>query len=170
MHNASENKVSQLARVVKKCMALPGPLQMPLLTLAIGGSVKFIRTAGIRCLALSHTRSVFFLKNKRKVRNHIGGIHAAAMALLAETATGMLMGMNLPRDKVAVIKSLHVDYNKRCQGDLTAVAVLSDAQIELIHSTEKGETTVHVSITDSEGKEPIQATMLWAWIPKVRKA
>jgi len=30
--------------------------------------------------------------------------------------------------------------------------------------------TVPVSITDQSGQSPIQCEMVWAWVPKVRKA
>ena len=161
-------KLSPLPAAIKKIERLPAFLQQPLLSYMIGKTVKYIGTSGVKCLELTPKRSVFFLKNKRKVGNHIGGIHAAAMALLAETATGLLIGMNIPVDKVGVIKSLKVDYLKRVSGDLTAVATLTDDQVTLIKTTEKGDTNVQVTITDSENKEPIEATMIWAWIPKSR--
>lgn len=108
------------------------------------------------------------LKSRRKVHNHIKGIHAAAMALLAETATGLVVGMNLPDDRLPLIKSLHVDYLKRASGDLKAVATLTPEQRTLILSEPKGEVTVAVRVSDSEGKEPIRCEMVWAWVPKRR--
>ena len=74
------------------------------------------------------------------------------MALLAESATGLLVGMNVPDRSVPVIKTLHVDYLKRCHGDLKAVARLTDEQIEQMTSIEKGEVTVEITVTDERGK------------------
>jgi len=162
-------KLSPLPAAIKKLERFPKFLQKPLLSLMIGRTVKYVGTSGVKCLELNNYKSVFFIKNKNKVRNHIGGIHAAAMALVAETATGMLVGMNIPPDKVGVIKSLKVDYLKRVEGDLTAVATITDEQIQQIKTTEKGDALIQVTITDSVSKEPIQATMQWAWIPKKRK-
>ena len=163
------SKISPLPAAVMQVERFPKFMQKPLLSFMIGRTVKYVGTSKVKCLELSTHKSVFFIKNKSKVRNHIGGIHAAAMALVAETATGMLIGMNLPADKVGVIKTLKVDFLKRVDGDLTAVATLSDEQIQQIITTEKGDTEVQVTITDSANKEPIEATMIWAWIPKVRK-
>ena len=159
-------KLSPLPAAIKKIERFPKFMQKPLLSFMIGKTVKYVGTSGVKCVELSCNRSVFFIKNKSKVRNHIGGIHAAAMALVAETATGMLIGMNIPPDKVGVIKSLKVDYLKRVEGDLTAVATLTDEQIRQISSTEKGDTEVPVTITDSANKEAIEATMIWAWVTK----
>ena len=90
------------------------------------------------------------------------------MALVAETASGMVVGMNVPDDKIPVIKTLKIDYHKRCTGDLTATATLTDAQIENILTTDKGDVDVNVTCVDSDSKEPIQAQMIWAWTPKRR--
>jgi len=160
---------SRLAQVVASIeKKVPSALQQKALSFALGKTVKLIGTAGVECLELTSTRSVFRIRNRRKVQNHIGGIHAAGMALVAETATGMVMGMSLPSDKVPVIKTLKIDYTKRCKGDLTAVATLTEEQIKHIKTAEKGEVDVHVVCTDSEAKEPIQAQMIWAWTPKRR--
>jgi len=161
-------KLSPLPAAIKKLDRVPKFLQKPLLSFMLGRTVKYLGTSGVKCIELTNTRSVFFIKNKAKVRNHIGGIHAAAMALVAETATGMLVGMNIPPDKVGVIKSLKVDYLKRVEGDLTAIATITESQIKQIKTTEKGDTEIQVTITDSAKKEPIEATMIWAWIPKKR--
>jgi len=163
------SKLSPLPAAIQKIERFPKFMRRRLLSFMIGKTVKYVGTSNVERLELTTHKSVFFLKNKPKVRNHIGGIHAAAMALVAETATGMLIGMNIPIDKIGVIKSLKVDYLKRVTGDLTAVASLNDEQIHLIKSTDKGDTEVKVSITDSKNIEPIEATMIWAWIPKKRK-
>lgn len=158
-----------LNRVVSKLNALPDSVRGKAVTMLIGRTVRYAGTSNIYIEKLTTTESVMHLKNKKKVQNHIGSIHAAAMALLAESATGLLVGMNVPDSCNPVIKSLHVDYLKRCQGDIKAVARLTDAQIEQITTTEKGDVTVEVVVTDERGVEPIRCEMIWAWTPKVRK-
>ena len=59
--------------------------------------------AGIQVLELRPERVHLRLENRRQVRNHIGGVHAAAMALLAESATGYIVGLSLPAGKTPVI-------------------------------------------------------------------
>jgi len=93
-------------------------------------------------------------------------VHAAAMALLAETATGFVVGVNLSDDKLPLIKSLHVDFKRRTVGDMRAVASLSEEQVAMIRSNPKGELLVPVTVTDESGEEPIQCQMLWAWVSK----
>ncbi|RZK99649.1 MAG: DUF4442 domain-containing protein [Rubrivivax sp.] len=164
----SSSKPNQLSRNVARFQGLPAGLSPWLTSFMLGNVVPMVGSAGLRFEELSHQRVVVSLRNRRKVQNHIKGLHAAAMALLAETATGFCVGMNVPDDKLPLIKSLKVDYLKRAQGDMKAVAQLRPEQIQQIRTQDKGEVTVPVSITDESGGEPIQCEMVWAWVPKKR--
>ena len=106
------------------------------------------------------------LEEHRAMQNHIGQVHACAMALIAETATGFVTGMNVPDSCIVLIKSLKVDFKRPTQGAMIATATLTDEQQKLMQNTEKGETLVKVQVTDESGEEPIQCEMLWAWIAK----
>lgn len=165
----SPAKPNQLSRTVARFQGLPGFMRTWAASFALGKVVPLVGTAGLRFEEIGAGRVVVTLRNRHKVQNHIKGIHAAGMALLAETATGFCVGMNLPDDKLPLIKTLKVDYLKRAQGDMKAVAQLRPEQIRQILTQDKGEVTVPVSITDASGQEPIQCEMVWAWIPKQRK-
>ena len=157
---------NRLSRIVGKIHALPNALQSPALSLLFGSQVKFAGTAKVRVHTLTEQRAVMSIANKRKVQNHIKGVHAAAMALLAESATGFLVGMNMPDNKLLLIKSLKVDYLKRVVGGLTAVASLTAEQIAAMAQQDRGEVLVAVTVTDDSGQQPIACEMLWAWISK----
>lgn len=157
---------NNLIRIVGKFDFLPPNLRSTVISKIFGRVVPLVGTAGLRYDELTPERVVVSIRNRRPVQNHINGVHAAAMALLAETATGFVVGMNLPDDKLPLIKSLKVDYQKRTKGDMRAVATLSNEQIQLIRTTPKGEVLVPVVVTDESGQEPIQCEMLWAWVPK----
>ena len=128
--------------------------------------MPYVGTSGLLYEELTPERVVVSIKNQRKVQNHINNVHAAAMALLAETATGFIVGMNLPDDKLPLIKTLKVSYYKRTQGDMRAVATLTPEDIARIESEPKGEVLVPVIVTDESGGEPIKCEMLWAWVSK----
>lgn len=159
---------NQLSRQLSKLSGLPPFLRPGLTSFLLGQIVPMVGTAKLHFEEVSSQRVVVHIRNRRKVQNHIKGVHAAAMALLAETATGFCVGMNLPDDKLPLIKSLHVDYLKRAQGDMKAVAQLSPEQVQQILTQDKGEVTVPVSITDASGQAPIACQMVWAWVPKTR--
>lgn len=147
---------------------LPVALQKTALTRLFNTVVPYTGTSGVIVHKLTAEECIVEIKNKRKARNHIGSIHAVAMALIAETATGYPVAMSLSDKCVPVIKTLKMDYQKRIQGALTAHAKLTAEQTKMIKEQEKGEVTVAVTLTDESGREPVQATMTWAWTPKRR--
>lgn len=159
---------NRLNRAVSLIQRLPEPLHRPLLSKLFGSQVRLAGTAGVQVHSLSKQRALLSLRNRRKVANHIGGIHAAGMALLAESATGFLVAMNVPDDRLLLIKTLKVDYNQRVQGHLRAEAWLSPGQIAQIEQEPRGELWVPVTVTDQSGQTPIQCAMLWAWVTRKR--
>ncbi|WP_333607098.1 DUF4442 domain-containing protein [Arsukibacterium sp.] len=163
-----QTKPNKLQRIVTRCYKLPQALQAFALSTVFGRVIKFAGTAGVEVLELKGARSVLRLKNRKKAQNHIGSVHAAATGLLAESATGFLVGIHLPDSKLPLLKQMKIDYIKRSTGDLMAVATLTDAQIAAMHNDDKGEVTVAVTITDSAAIAPVNAEMTWAWIPKKR--
>lgn len=163
MSDAAPNR---LASTIAKIDRLPASFRTAARSLAIGRIVKFVGTAGLSIEELTPSRAVVFIKNRPRVQNHIGGVHAAAMALVAETATGFVVGMNVPDRAVPVIKTMKIDFVRRAQGSLRAVAELSEDQRARITTEEKGEVEVKVTVTDEKGEEPIRCAMIWAWTPK----
>ena len=160
---------NRLIRSLAKLEAFPKGLQRPMRNWVIGRTVPFTGTAGIDYEKMSREEVILNLRNRKKVQNHISQVHAAATALLAETATGMVVGMNLPDDKLPLLKSMQIRYTKRSTGTQRAVARLTEAQIQHIHDTDKGDVSVSVSIQDETGTEVVETEMVWAWIPKKRK-
>jgi acyl-coenzyme A thioesterase PaaI-like protein len=155
-----------LRTFVDKVNQYPNWLSAMLMTRVFRFKVKLAGTTGIEILRTDGKTATFRQKNRRKAQNHIGSVHAAAMALLAESCTGFIVGINLPGDKLPLIKRMDLNYVKRATGDMTAVASLTDEQIALMQSTEKGEVKVKVTVTDETGIEPLVCEMIWAWITK----
>lgn len=159
---------NRLSKIVGALSKLPGPVRKRALSGVMGTAVPFVGTAGIVIERLDASVCELHVPNRRRVQNHIGGVHAAAMTLLAETATGFVVALNVPDDRVPVVKSLSLEFKKRAKGSLRATARLTDEQRERIRTEQKGEVDVSVTLTDEGGREPIVAKMIWAWTPKVR--
>ena len=159
---------NRMSRLVARFDGCPTWLRQGLQTLFLGSKVPFVGTARLKVEEISHQRVVVSVRNRRRVQNHIQGVHAAAMALLAETATGFAIGMHLPDDEVPLLKTLKVDYLKRSRGDLKAVVELCPEQVRDLLSDRKGEISVPVKVTDQLGREPIRCEVIWAWIPQKR--
>jgi hypothetical protein len=61
---------------------------------------------------------------------------------------------------------MKIDYQRRMQGSLQAIARLTDTQISSISDDEKGSVIVLVTITDESEQAPIECYMEWAWVRK----
>ncbi|MBS9779545.1 MAG: DUF4442 domain-containing protein [Moraxellaceae bacterium] len=136
-----------------------------LLTTVFSQIVPFVGTANVVYKEFTPNKVVVSVKNKRSVRNHIGQVHAVCVTLLAETATGFITALNMPSDRVCLIKSCKVDYKKPSKGNVTATATLTDEQVEFIKKTPKGELLIPCTVTD-ENQEVVEVEMLWVWLPK----
>ena len=159
---------NQFSSFVGKVNKAPQFMQSFLLTTLFTHKVKFAGTTGVKIEKITRQQTVLSLKNKKSVQNHIGGIHAIAAAVLAESATGIVFGMNVPDSRLPLLKSMKVSYQRRMQGDLKATAKLTSEQITLIEQNEKGDIIVPVIITDESGQQPIECDMEWAWVSKKR--
>lgn len=160
---------NRLFKVVQATKRLPKAIRSTLWSKAFGRIVPMVGTANIRYLEVSQSQVVVRMENQRHIQNHIKGLHAAAMALLAETATGFVTGLNVPDDRILLIKTLKVDYVSLVKGGLTATATLSDEQCKFIADNEKGSLDIPVVVVDDSGQSPIQCQMIWAWRPKQKK-
>lgn len=156
--NRLEKTVSKLSKYPKR-----------VLSFAIGRVVPYVGHSGVYFEEMTKEKVRVRLMNKRKTRNHIKQIHAAAMFLLAETATGMVLGMNIPDDKIPLIKSMDVKFVKRSTGAMKAEAYLQANQLDSIKTDDKGEVKIPVKVWDEKNVEPIICEVVWAWIPKNKK-
>ena len=159
---------NQVQKLVNATQWLPANIRAKAISKIFGNVVPLVGTAGLVYEELTPERVVVSIRNRRKVQNHIKNVHAAAMALLAETATGFVVGMNVPDDKLMLLKSMKVSYYKRAQGNMRAVATLPAAQVQRMFTEDKGDVLVDVVVTDESGESPIVCEMVWAWVPKKR--
>lgn len=158
-----ENKLS---KSLAKINQLPSFLKLPATNFVIGLNVPFIKTAGIQFLKTSNSEWSAKLKNRRKVRNHLNQVHAGAMVLLAETVAVFNVALNLPHDRLPLVKKIEADFVKRSLGSLKATCSLSAEQILLLETAEKGELLMDVLLTDESGEQPVLIKVTAAWILK----
>ncbi len=159
---------NRLRRLLRQLGYVPAIFRAPLRSFLIGRTIPLVGTAGLRIERLDEDEVVVAIANRQHVRNHIGTLHAAAMALVAETASGLALGMHVRDDAVPVIQRMAVNFDKRAQGALRAVARIPADEIARLHNESRGELLVPVTVTDAGGQTPIRCEMQWAWRPKVR--
>ena len=161
---------NQFTKLLSVTKYLPAGARSSILSKAFGKVVPYVGTTGVYYETVEPNQVVVSLNNVKAVQNHIGSIHAVAITLLAETATGFILGLNLPSDRVLLIKSYSVNFYRPIKkGQMAAIASLSDEQRLDILNTPKGEMVIPCVIQDRESdseRDPIVVEMTWAWIPK----
>lgn len=160
---------NRMYREIEKLNRVPESLRTRATTWLLGRFVPFTRTSGLVFEKVSREEVIVSIQNRRKVQNHIQGVHACAMALLAETSSGFVTNMNTPDDKLILLKSMHVDYEKRAVGNMRAVARCSEEMAQIIFNEERGNFAVPVTVYDESGEPPVNVEMVWAWVPKKKK-
>ena len=161
---------NQFTKLLSVTKYLPAGARSTILSKAFGKVVPYVGTTGIYYETVAPNQVIVSLNNDKAVQNHIGSIHAVAITLLAETATGFILGLNLPSDRMLLIKSYSVGFHRPIKkGQMAAIASLSDEQRLHILNTPKGEMVIPCVIKDRESdsdRDPIVVEMTWAWIPK----
>lgn len=159
---------NRFSSVVAKINKSPDFIRPFLLTKLFTSKVKFAGTTGIKILEITNKQTKLILANKKSVQNHISGVHAIAAAVLAESATGIVFGMNVPDAKLPLLKTMQVNFQRRMQGSLSAIAQITSEQIQQIENNDKGSLLIAVIIEDESGQAPIECQMEWAWVSKKR--
>lgn len=134
-----------------------------IISFIMGRTVKFAGTAGVKFDHFDKDRIVLSLRNREKVQNHIGQVHAMGMALLAETATGMMVGINIPKGKTPLLKSITCKYVRRSEGNIRVETNFDDERRKTLAAEDKGEVPFQLNATDSTGEVVAEFEAIWAW-------
>ena len=157
-----------ITRALQKLDGAPAAVRPWLKSKIFGRVVPFVGTAGLRFVKTEPDEWIVATANRRRVQNHLGQVHACVMILLAETAGVMITAMNLPIDRIPLVKKVEADFVKRSAGGMKAVAKLSSEQRAYMLDHEKGEMKIEVTVTDETGEPPVLVTITSAWVPRKR--
>ena len=164
---AADHAPNRLERQLERLSEVPAFARTWYQSVLLRRAVPFASTAGLRFITMSQERAEISLVSKHKVHDHSGAIHASAMNLLAETATGMVVGMNVRDDCVPLARQIRMTFKKRATGSLRAVATLTAEQRALMRANDRGEVNVAVTVLDEAGAQPVECEFVWTWIPSV---
>jgi len=99
------------------------------------------------------------IKDRRRLRNHLGTVHAIALCNLAELTAGVMTDASLPRGMRWIPKGMSVLYLKKAKGVLRGVAT---PDIALAASDIGYDLPVSVAIFDSAGEKVFSAQIsMW---------
>lgn len=99
------------------------------------------------------------IRHRRRVRNHIGTVHAIALCNLAELTAGLVTDVSIPASMRWIPKGMQVQYLKKAVGTMTATATPAEAPRE---SAEGYPLPIDVTVRDTGGEAVFSARIdMW---------
>lgn len=128
--------------------------------------IPFNKPHGISFISLTNNSSCMKMENKRMNHNHLGGIHACAIATIGEFTAGILLSKNFQMSKYRVImKTIHVDYHKQARTNILSKSEISTKEIHNllkgISLNSKAEVDLKTEIYDAN--KLLVATVCTTW-------
>jgi acyl-coenzyme A thioesterase PaaI-like protein len=94
-------------------------------------------------------------------------VHAAALALLTETASGLVVALNVPPGSAPLLRTMEVSFDRYAQRAVVAEATLTADESERIQARPIGRVHVEVALTAPDADETLVSGELeWAWLPE----
>ena len=119
----------------------------------------YFATIAPKFLALEPGRCAVAIRDRRRVHNHIGTVHAIALCNVAELTGGMMTDVTIPSSMRWIPKGMSVEYLAKAKGNMHAVATPETAAVE---SSSGYAWPVAVSIRDDADKEVFRARIdMW---------
>lgn len=99
-------------------------------------------------------RAVAHMKKRRSVTNHIGTVHAIAMANLCELVAGTMTEVSIPRSMRWIPRGMQIDYLAKAASGVSAEAGLP----EVSPGTAR-DVVVQVEVRDAAGTTVVRAAI-----------
>jgi len=118
----------------------------------IGLRAPYSRTIGARVQELAPGHAVIRMRDRRRVRNHLRSIHAAALMNLCELTGGLLSLVSIPAGARMIVTRFEIEFLKKARGWLT-----STGSCEVPERPDHGDLEVSVSVRDASDEEVCRA-------------
>ncbi len=161
MASPKESPGARLQSLWQRLSPLPGGRW--LFSRLLGWMVPYSSSIGATVEDFEPGRVTVSLRDRRAVRNHLGSIHAIALANLGELATGLALIGGLRPDVRGILVELEVTYVKKARGKL-----LADAECVLPRVTDDMDYQVVAKIHDKT--EDVVAVVTASWRLSPRRA
>ena len=111
---------------------------------------------------LSEDRAEVVVRKRRRVQNHIGTVHAIAMANACEFVAGLLCEAATPRSSRWIPRGMTIEYRAKAPTDVRAVATLS----EPIATDKAYDVVIPVDVMDADNNVVVHADITMYVSPK----
>jgi acyl-coenzyme A thioesterase PaaI-like protein len=156
--------MSQALALYRRLVSLPGGPW--LYSRLICFKAPYFATIAPRFVALEPGRCAVDIRDRRRVHNHIGTVHAIALCNVAELSAGMMTDVSIPASMRWIPKGMTVEYLAKAVGTMHAVATPESAAVE---SASGYAWPVTVNVRNGAGEEVFRARIdMWV-SPRSRK-
>ena len=159
------NRFALLPRLLEK--ASSSRCWLWLVNQLLGFLIPFNRPHGFKILALEQDRVRTGGSYRRRNRNHIAGIHACAMATVAEFSSGLMLLTKLDPARYRLIMAhLQIEYLYQAKSAICAETIMTKAQFEKeirapLQKCGTLRTILETRITDADDQLVAVATITW---------
>jgi acyl-coenzyme A thioesterase PaaI-like protein len=134
-------------------------------------TVPFAASAGLIVVHAEPGHAVVRIPNDRRNQNHVGTVHAAALALVGETAGGLaLLGHPKVQGLLLLAKGLQIRYRRPASAAANASARFSEAELDAALATMatagKVDLPLRVEVKSDEGELLCELTIDFHLRPK----
>lgn len=153
-------------KMIDKLLANPTKLNLMALDKVLRIGIPFNAPHGFAIKSLTPDEVVISLPNRKLNHNHIGGVHACAMATVGEYCAGMSLLSSFGISKYRLILSeLSVKYTYQGRVDLEGMCSPRQIDVEAVRKGLESEgkylQKLITVIRDLNGKEVAEVTTVW---------
>ncbi len=127
----------------------------------VGFRVPYSGTIGARIRELAPGYARLTLRDRRRVRQHLGSVHAVALINLGELASGLALTAALPPGFRSIVLSLSAEYFRKARGELVA-----ESRVVLREGAGPVDQEVEARISNAAGEQVAVVRTVWRIGPR----
>lgn len=154
----SSAPATRILALWRRLSPLPGGRR--LFSWLLGRMVPYSATIGARVEALDAGAARLTLRDRRRVRNHLGSVHAVALTNLGELASGLALITSVAPEVRSIVTRLETRFLRKARGPLVAAC-----RTDRLEVSADVEHVVMATIHDGDGELVAEVRATWRLSP-----